>query len=172
MRPAIFILPLTLCLSLLSSCAGYRFGGNKPSHLEAVNSIYLPLAKSRVIFPRVEAITTNSMADAIVKDGTYRLGTFNNADATLLITLNDLSYRQARSSSDDVLRSEELRLEVKVSFQLLDARRPGVVLEKGTGRGHTRLFVDDNLQTARDNALPDALQRATQDIIARLADGF
>ena len=163
---------LILSLGLLSSCAGYRFGGNKPAHLEAVKSIYLPLAKSRVIFPRIEALTTNSMVDALVNDGTYRLGTTNTADATLLITLDELSYRQARSSTEDVLRSEELRLEVKVSFQLLDARRPGVVLEKGSGRGHTRLFVDDNLQTARNNALPDALQRAAQDIIARLADGY
>ena len=166
------LLLVTLCLGLLSSCAGYRFGGNKPAHLEAVKSIYLPLAKSRVIFPRSEALATNSMVDALVQDGTYRLGTSNKADATLLITLDELSYRQARSSTDDVLRSEELRLEVKVSYQLLDANRPGVVLEEGSGRGHTRLFVDDNLQTARQNALPDALQRAAQSIIARLADGI
>lgn len=167
------LLLLALCLGFLPSCAGYRFGGNKPAHLEAVKSISIPLAKSRVVFPRVEALATNSMVDALVQDGTYQLGKIGGeSDATLLITLEDVSYKQVRSSTVDVLRSEELRLEVKLAYKLIDRNRPGVVLDSGRARGHTRLFVDDNLQTARVNALPDALQRATQSIIARLADGI
>lgn len=166
------LLLLALCLSALTSCAGYRFGGNKPSHLADVRTISVPLAKSRVVFPRVEAITTNSMVDALVQDGTYRLSRLGEADATLVLTVERLDYRQIRSSSIDVLRSEELQLLVTISFQLIDNNRPGVVLENGRGRGQSRLFVDDNLQTARVNALPDALQRATQSIIARIADGI
>ncbi len=169
------ILRLALSLSLglnLSSCAGYRLGGNKPTHLAAIHSLSIPLAKSRVVFPRVEALTTNAVVDALVQDGTYRLAAAGKSDATLILTLEDLSYRQVRSSAEDALRSEELRLEVTLSYQLIDPSRPGIILEKGKGRGHTRLFVDDNLQTARVNALPDALQRASQSIIARLADGI
>ncbi|YCM46371.1 LPS assembly lipoprotein LptE [Verrucomicrobiaceae bacterium 227] len=166
------ILLTILCLGLLSSCAGYRWGGNKPSHLSGVQSIYIPLAKSHVIFPRVEALVTNSVVDAFTVDGTYRIGSSSNADATLLLTLEQLTYRQARSSVEDVLLSEELRLEVIVSYQLIDLSRPGTILGSGKGRGHTRLFVDDNLQTARASALPDALQRAATDIVARLADGI
>ncbi len=164
---------LAFCFGFLSSCAGYRFGGSKPSHLEAIKTISVPLATSRIVFPRIEALTTNSMVDALVQDGTYRLGKIaGESDATLFITLEDLTYKQVRSSTVDVLRSEELRLEVKLSYQLIDANRPGLVLDSGKARGRTRLFVDDNLQTARVNALPDALQRATQSIIARLADGI
>ena len=163
---------IALCLGLLTSCAGYRFGGNKPEHLQGIKTITIPLAKSRVIFPRVEALTTNSMVDALVNDGTYRLASTDKADASLIITLEKLDYRQVRSSTVDVLRSEELELQVTVSYQLINANRPGIILDQGKGRGHSRLFVDDNLQTARVNALPDALQRATQSIIARLADGI
>jgi len=166
------VLLTILCLGLLSSCAGYRWGGNKPSHLAEVQSIYVPLAQSRVIFPRVEALATNSVVDAFTVDGTYRIGSSNNADATLLLTIEQLTYRQARSAREDVLRSEELRLEVTVSYQLIDPSRPGTILESGKGRGQTRLFVDDNLQTARASALPDALQRAATSIVARLADGI
>ena len=89
-----------------------------------------------------------------------------------MLSVTQLNYRQVRSSTVDVLRSEELELEVFVSYELLDRNRPGVVLDKGRGRGYSRLFVDDNLQTARVNALPDALDRASKSIIARLADGF
>ncbi|MEJ6581473.1 MAG: LPS assembly lipoprotein LptE [Akkermansiaceae bacterium] len=166
------ILLTILCLGLLSSCAGYRWGGNKPSHLAGVQSIYIPLAKSRVIFPRVEALATNSVVDAFTVDGTYRIGSSSKSDATLFLTIEQLTYRQARSSREDVLRSEELRLEVVVSYELIDPSRPGIVLESGKGRGQTRLFVDNNLQTARASALPDALQRAATSIVARLADGL
>lgn len=163
---------LTISLGFLSSCTGYQFGGNKPEHLRGTQSIAIPLAKSRVVFPRVEALATNSMVDSLVSDGTYRLTKSGGADATLVITLESLDYQQVRSSTVDVLRSEELQLRVTVSYQLIDNKRTGVVLDSGRERGNSRLFVDDNLQTARMNALPDALQRATQSIIAQLADGI
>ena len=109
---------------------------------------------------------------ALVSDGTYRLTRSGAADATLLITLEAIDYQQVRSSTVDVLRSEELQLRVTVSYKLTDNNRPGIVIDAGRERGDSRLFVDDNLQTARMNALPDALQRATQSIIARLSDGI
>ncbi len=161
---------LLLSALLISSCAGYRFGGKKPEHLSGIHSIHVPLAKSRTLFPRVEPFTTNSMVDALVRDGTYRIGTASKSDATLLVTVDELSYRQARSSENDSLRSEELRLEVKLSYELRDAGNR--VIDSGKGRGHTRLFVDDNVQTAKANALNDALERATRAITARLADGI
>jgi len=172
MRPLLLALTIVTTLGSLTSCAGYRFGGNKPTHLESIQTVNIPLAQSHVIFPRSEALTTNSVVDALVNDGTYRLAPSHKADATLVITLDDLVYRQTRSTSEDVLRSEELSLEATVSYQLLDNHNPGVILDRGEGRGRTRFFIDDNLQTARANALPDALQRASREIIARLADGI
>ena len=164
---------LTLCcLGLLSSCAGYRLGGEKPQHLVAVNSLCIPLAKTRTLIPRSEALTTNVVADAITRDGTYKIGTASDSDATLLLTLEEITYRQTSSDRRDTLRSEQLTLEVKISWQLVDPKRPGKPLEEGSNSGRTRLFVDDNLQTARANALPDALQRAAQAIVSRIADGF
>ena len=164
---------LTLCCSsLLSSCAGYRIGGEKPKHLASVNSLYVPLAKTLTLFPRSEALTTNFVVDAITRDGTYKIGTTSNSDATLLLTLEEIIYRQTTSDRRDTLRSEELTLEVKISWQLDDPKRPGKPLEEGSNSGRTRLFVDDNLQTARANALPDALHRAAQSIVSRIADGF
>ncbi len=164
---------LTLCcLGLLSSCAGYRLGSEKPKHLATINSLYVPLAETRTLFPRSEALTTNIVVDAITRDGTYKIGTASKSDATLVLTLEEITYRQTSSDRRDTLRSEQLTLEVKISWQLVDPKRPGKPLEEGSNSGRTRLFVDDNLQTARANALPDALQRAAQSIVSRIADGF
>ncbi|MDB4393193.1 hypothetical protein N9Z45_02370, partial [Akkermansiaceae bacterium] len=64
----LFLFPF-FCLIALTSCAGYKLGGLKPKHLESVKSIYIPLAKTRVLFPRVEALITNSVVDSFVTDG-------------------------------------------------------------------------------------------------------
>lgn len=169
MRP--FLLPL-FCFIALSSCAGYRLGGQKPTHLASLKSIYIPLAKSRVILPRAEALTTNSVVDSFVNDGTYQIGSASHSDATLFVTLTSLNYRQVRSSRFDSLRSEELEMEVTLDWTLVDPSKPGSPLDQGTSRERSRFFVSDNLQTARANALPDALEGAAQGIVSRLSDGF
>ncbi len=160
------------CLIALTSCAGYRLGGLKPKHLESVKSIYIPLAKSRVIFPRAEALTTNSVVDSFVTDGTYRIGNASKSDATLQVTLSSINYRQVRASRFDSLSSEELEMEVTLDWILIDPSKPGTALDQGRSRERTRFFASDNLQTARANALPDALERASRSIVSRLSDGF
>ncbi|MGC6426247.1 MAG: LPS assembly lipoprotein LptE [Akkermansiaceae bacterium] len=161
-----------LTLFLLVSCSGYQPGGSKPAHLAEVQSVYIPLAQNKTLFPRAEAIVTNAVVDAFVQDGTYRLGTPSSSDASLLITLKEINYRQVRSSEFDSLRSEELEMEVTLAWTLQDPLKPGVALEKGIAKSRTRFFVDPSLQTARRNALPDALARASHTIVSRLADGF
>ena len=167
----LLLIPL-LCLIALTSCAGYKLGGHKPKHLAAVKSIYIPLAKSRVIFPRAEALTTNTVVDTFASDGTYRIGSASHSDATLEVTLRAIDYRQVRSSRFDTLLSEELEMEVTLDWVLINPAKPGAPLDKGRSRERTRFFVADNLQTARANALPDALERASRGIVSRLSDGF
>ena len=171
MRVLASILPLSLCL-LLASCASYQAGGSKPKPLAKVQSVHIPLAQNKTLFPRAEAMTTNAVVDAFINDGTYRVGTSSSADATLFITLQDIKYRQVRSSEFDSLRSEELEMEITLTWTLSNPLKPGVALENGTTKSRTRFFVDPNLQTARRNALPDALARASRAIVSRLADGF
>lgn len=161
-----------LALLILASCAGYQAGGSKPAHLSKVRSLYIPLAQNKTLFPRAEPMTTNAVVDAFVEDGTYRIGTTSDADATLFITLQEINYRQVRSSEFDSLRPEELEMEVTLAWTLGDPLKPGIAIEKGTAKSRTRFFVAPNLQTARRNALSDALGRASRSLVSRLADGF
>jgi len=163
---------VALLLSLLASCAGYQLGGKKPSNLAEVDSIYVPLAKNRTLFPRAEALATNSMVDQLTQDGTYRIGTADASDATLLLTISEIRYSQVRSSELDTLRSDELEMRLTLKWKLIDPSTPQNPLAEGSSKGHTRFFARGNLQTARAGALPDALQRATQHIVSRIADGF
>lgn len=162
---------LLTCL-FLASCAGYQLGGSKPSHLSDVQSIHVPLFKNDTLFVRAESYATNTMIDALTRDGTYRVSTAESADAVLKASISDLDYGQVSSRRNDSLSSEKLSLKVTISWSLVSATKPSHVLEKGKATGRTTLFARGNLNIARTNALPDALQRACESITSRIADGF
>ncbi len=157
---------------ILSSCAGYHLGGTKPPSLAGVNNISVPMFRNGTLHPRAEALATSAVADALVQDGTYKLSERSGADAILEGKLTDIDYSTLRSSRLDSLRAEELENTVRIEWVLRDAKDPTRVLASGNNVGNSSFFVDSNLQTARNNALPDALERAGRGIISTLASGY
>ena len=165
-------IPCLLALIAFTSCAGYQLNGAKPAALADVHHIRIPMLRNDTLHPRAEAIATSSIADAIVLDGTYKLGDRSSADAILEGTVISIDYSLLRSSRFDTLRAEELENIVTIKWKLIDAADPSRVLARGTSRGTSRFFVDANLQTARNNALPDAMQRASEALVTRIANGY
>lgn len=162
----------SLLLAGLSSCAGYKLTGQRPQALQNVTSIRVPLFENKTLIPRGEVLATNSVVDAIVSDGTYRIADDSTADATLHGTVESISFSQVRSTRLDTLRSEELENTIFIHWELRDAKNPLKVLASGKARGSSRFAIDANLQTARNNALPDAMQRAATQVVGRLTDDY
>lgn len=156
----------------LVSCAGYQAGGAKPASLAEVKTISVPMFSNSTQHPRAEALATSAVAGAIVRDGTYRIVKTDEADAILEGNLKQINYRAIRGSRIDSLFPEELANTVTLGWTLRDARDPTRVLATGTSQGTSQLFVSANLQTARNNALPEALDRAGEALVSRLANGF
>ena len=162
----------TICAALLSSCAGYHLGAHQPAPLAAVKSIAVPMAANETLHPRAEILATSELANAITTDGTYRLAAATHADAVLVATVKEIRYEAIRSRRLDTLRPEELSNTVTIEWQLRDGRDPKLILISGTSQGSSQLFADTDLQTARNNALPDALSRASINVVSTLANGF
>lgn len=160
-----------LCL-LAASCTGYQLGGSKPSNLSHVKSIHVPLLQNDTLFVRAETHATNNLVDALTRDGTYQIASAESADAVLKARITDLDYGQVSSIRTDSLRSEELSLTVQIDWSLTDTSNTSRTIARGRSVGRTTFFARGNLNTARMNALPDALQRACQSVTYRLADGF
>ena len=174
-RPVVLLFHIASALALSLSqinCTGYTWGTAKPEHLSEVKTVCIAMVENMTQVPRAAALTTNSLVDAITRDGTYRISSIDQADAHLLTTLQKIEYRQARSTREDTLRSEELEMEAHLNWSLVDAANPAKVLASGKSRGITRFFVDPNLQTARQSALVDAIKRATEGIVSRVSEGF
>lgn len=165
------ILSFLLCLSL-ASCAGYHLGGAKPPSLAGVKTISVPMFTNGSLHPRAESLATSAVTDAIVQNGTYRLADGDKADAVLEGKLAGIDYSTLRSSRLDSLLAEELTNTVRIEWILRDARDPTKILASGANQGTSSFFVDSNLQTARQNALPDALARAGQGVVSKLAFGY
>lgn len=161
-----------LAATLFTSCAGYQLGGVKPPSLAKVKNIAVPMFKNDTQHPRAEAIATSAVASAFTQDGTYRLTNEEKADAVLEGRITRIDYALIRATRLDTLRPEELQNTVTFAWILKDARDPRKVLASGSSVGTSRFFVDTNLQTSRNNALPDAMERAGESLVSKLSNGF
>lgn len=165
-------LPASLLALVLASCAGYQLDGAKPAAMAGIGTISVPMFGNDTLHPRAEALATSAVAEAFIEDGTYRIATRGEADAVLEGSVETIDYAQVRSERLDTLRPAELQNTVTLRWTLRDAADRDRILATGTSSGTSRFFVDSNLQTSRNNALPDALQRASEALVSRLANGF
>jgi hypothetical protein len=157
---------------LLASCAGYQLGGVKPKSLAKVKNISVPMFSNETQHPRAEAIATSAVASTLVQDGTYKLTSSDKADAILNGSVRSIEYSSIRGSRLDTLLPEELHNTITVTWTLRDAKDATKVLATGASIGTSQLFVDSNLQTARNNALPDAMERMAVRLVSTLANGY
>lgn len=165
------LLAAITCLCFVS-CAGYQLGAAKPPSLAEIKTISVPMFENGTQHPRAEALATSAVTGAFVQDGTYRIAASDQADAVLEGKLKSIEYSTLRSSRLDSLLAEELTNEVVFDWVLRDARDPTKILASGSSKGSSSFFVDSNLQTARQNALPDAFERAGQSLVSRLSSGY
>jgi len=166
-------LSLLLCpLLLLVSCAGYHLGSAKPAAMAKVKSIAVPMFANDTQHPKAETIATSAVSSAFSQDGTYRITDSAHADAILYGRIKTINYSAIRGRRLDTLHPEELVNTITLIWTLKDAKDPTRVLAYGYSVGSSQLFVDADLQTARNNALPDAFERAAEALVSRLADGF
>ena len=159
-------------LLLLASCAGYHLGSAKPKALANVKSIAVPMFANDTQHPRAEAIATSAVSSAFSHDGSFRITSIAHADAILEGRIKSISYSAIRGRRLDTLHPDELLSTITLAWSLKDARNPTRILATGSSVGSSQLFVDADLQTARNNALPDALERAADALVSRLANGF
>jgi hypothetical protein len=156
----------------LISCTGYQLGGIKPASLAQVKSVTVPMFSNATLHPRAEALATSAVANAFVLDGTYRIASADHADAVLEGKVESIHYASVRSIRYDTMHPEELANTVTLRWTLRDAKNPAKILASGSSSGSSKLYVAQNLQTARNNALPDALERAAEALVSRLSNGY
>jgi hypothetical protein len=143
-------------IGTFNSCAGYRLGVSKPTALAKVKNIHVPMFSN-------QSFTT---------DGTYRITSLDEADAVLEGRVASIQYTQLVGNRLDTALPEQLRNAVTLGWELKDARDRSKVLMAGSSVGTSQLFVTSNLQTSRNNALPEAVERAGEKMVSQLSSSY
>ncbi|MDB6071960.1 MAG: hypothetical protein JWL81_3131 [Verrucomicrobiales bacterium] len=168
LRPAFLAAAVAL---LLSSCAGYHAGSDKPGRMETVKTSAVPTFRNLTLEPRSSALVTNNVIRQFQIDGTYQIKDAENADAVLRGTIKQFTRRQLRSARNNNLRTRELELVLDVEY-VVEEPVTGNLLSKGLVRGSTSVFLDPNFQLSERQAIDDASRKVAEELVSRLTEGW
>lgn len=190
------ILPSLLSLAalslILSGCAGYQLGSQKPEEYADITTLYVPTFSNETLEPRLATIVTNSVISLLQQDGTYEITTKDKADAELTGRIRRIEKRQQRSANNQLLQTRELLLQLEVAFDMRDLRTGQSIKRANpfgvdaddrdvvTGRrrasnrvvGSTTLFLDPNFQLSEREALPLAAEDAAEQLVSAITEGW
>jgi hypothetical protein len=170
MKTLLPLLALSLSL-LLSNCAGYQLGGQKPKRLVSITKLAVPTFDNQTLEPRLSSVVTNSLIKQIQLDGSYQIVSKDNAEAVLEGTISRVNRSQFRSVRRNVLRTSQLQITLSVTYSIRDAAS-GQSLHVGSATGTSYVILDTNVQNSEAQALEDAAQRLANNLANEISEGW
>ena len=157
----IFVILTSIILAVLSACSYSFTGASVPAHLKTIS---IPIFNDRSgsgEFNLSEKLT-NSLIQKFVDDNTLLVTDKLNSDAVLdgtIVTLNDAPVVVSGGES---ISSRRVTITVRVVFK--DMIKHRTIFEKNFSN-HGDYAVSGDLVTARQNAIDDAIDKITEDIL-------
>jgi hypothetical protein len=164
-----FVILLPLCL-LLSSCAGYHLGAQKPSHLSQIQRLAIPTVENLTLEPRLGVLVTNAIIKQVQNHGSYEIVSRNQSDAVLVGTIRNIYRSQYRSDRTNILRTSQMLMTLEIQYRIED--RNGKILHNNYANGESYVILDANLQISEAQALEDAAQRAAINLANDISEGW
>jgi hypothetical protein len=161
---------VAVCCFCLSGCLGYHIGPAKPAYLREVHTIAVPTFKNHTLTPRMEVLVTGTVIKQLQQDGTFRIASDSNADATLKGEITRIDRAPARSLRGNVLATSEFSLAMRVRYTLVG--RDGKALTSGEALGQTSFFVSTDVTTDERQALPLATEDLATRLVSQLSEGW
>ena len=156
---------------LLSSCAGYTLGGQKPTHLAGITKLAVPTFENQTLEPRIASLVTNALIKQIQMDGSYQIVTEDEADAVLHGTVTRVNRSQFRSNRFNVLRTSQLQMTLNTQFNITDTTS-GRPIHRGIASASSYVILDSNIQNSEAQVLEDAAQRLSGNIANEISEGW
>lgn len=151
---------LFVVLLLTSACSHYQLGS--PAQLP-FNSIYVAPADNDSFAPQAQAILTQQVADALLREG-IQLTNKNSADATLAITITRYDQAVSATQSDDTALAESFALEVEANVTLINNTTGKAFFANRAHSSQQQTYVDGGLQPSTYQAMPVLLNRLAGNI--------
>ena len=155
----------------LSGCLGYHIGPVKPYYLRDVHTIAIPTFANKTLLPRIEVLVTDTVIKQFQQDGTFRIASEANADATLKGEIIRLDRTPARFVRGNVLATREFALTLRVKYSLV-GRNGETLAIPNEANGSTSFFVGTDVTTDERQALPLATEQLAKNLVTQLSEGW
>ena len=100
-------------------CAHYRLG---PPGGTTFESIHIEAVINESIAPQVQALLTQNLIDAFLRDGTVRVASPETAEATLRVVVSNFGRDRGATSGGDTVRARSYHLSLSADVTLVDNR--------------------------------------------------
>ncbi|MFO1486493.1 MAG: LPS assembly lipoprotein LptE [Verrucomicrobiaceae bacterium] len=159
-----------LCL-LLSGCAGYTLGGQKPAHLRQITKLAVPTFENLTLEPRLGVLLTNAIIKQLQMHGSYQIVPRNEAEAVLEGKIMRINRSQFRSDRNNILRTSQILASLSSSYTIRDTAS-GTALHNGSAAADSYIILDSNLQLSETQLLEDAAQRLAANLANDISEGW
>lgn len=157
-----------LLLALALASCGYHVGGLKAKAMKGMETYSVTMFENHTTFPQVAQQMTTALADALQRDGTFRMASPSMCDFTISGKVTRVDMASLRTNPDDTYLSSEVGLTVHVSYTVTD-NKSGKVVTSGQVYEQGSYFNDiGNVQSARDAALSYATRKAACSVVDSL----
>lgn len=156
---------------LLSSCAGYQLGGQKPAHLTKITKLAIPTFENMTLEPRLSSLVTNAIIKQVQNSGGYEIVAIKDAEAVLEGKVSAVDRSQFRSDRRNVLRTSQLLMTLRTEYVIKDAGN-STIIHRGRGAADSYTLLDPNIQNSETQALEDAAQRLAATVASDITEGW
>ena len=160
-----------ISLSVLLGGCGYKIGFTKHPQLDSI--AVAPVINETEIYNAASDMRM-MMCEAIMKDGTYKLGDLRRADAILYLTVSNIAFGEAtRATVKDQLeyRPDEWRAWMTVSYRLIIPGR-GKPLLQGKKDSYIRFQAGADVESGRLRAVRQASYEVARKITTAISEGW
>lgn len=133
--------------------------------------IAVPTFKNTTLLPRIEVLVTDTVIKQFQQDGTFRIASEENADATLKAEIIRIGRSPARSVRGNVLATTEFNLSMRVRYTLV-GRDGKALAPPAEAIGTTSFFVGSDVTTDERQALPLATEELAIQLVSQLSEGW
>ncbi len=161
---------LGLCLLpivALSGC-GYHLGGLRADVLKDKETFCINMFSNHSTQPMAAMLMTNALADALQRDGSFRMAAPANCDFRIDGAVTSIGQRSYSTSPNDSYVSSELGLTINVVYRVVDAATGKELMTGSTQASGSYFNTVGNVQSGRDAALSYAARQAADNIVDKL----
>lgn len=154
-----------LTLGMVAGC-GYRLGSSLPPNLRTV---HIPTFVNQTTEPLIEVDLTAATLEEMQRDGTLRIKSAAEADATLQVKLTGFVMDPMRYEKDRVTTAKEYRMRVRAELRMIRTTNQEVLMQR-TVEGYAIFPAPGDLTSAKKTALPSLAKDLAHRIVESVVE--